>query len=192
MLTGMFANTMLLFAQGAGPQPNAAAGAAAGIGSFVCMGIMMLLALGLSVVIIIGMWKVFEKAGQPGWASLVPGYNTYILVIEICKMEMIWFILMFIPCVGIIPAFMMVFALAEKFGKEAGFAIGMLLLPFIFFPMLGFGDAKYQGRKSKKRRVVEDEYDDDDDDYDDDDYDDYYDDDEDDFDDRPRNRRRRR
>ena len=60
------------------------------------------------------MWKVFEKAGQPGWATLVPIYNAYVLIIEICKMDMLMFILSLIPCVSIIPAFMAHIELAQE------------------------------------------------------------------------------
>jgi hypothetical protein len=112
--------------------------------------------IAIIVVIIAAMWKVFEKAGQPGWAAIVPIYNAYVLTCEIAKKEILWFILMFIPFVGIIASIMVSLEVARKFGKSDGFGIGLAFLPFIFYPMLAFGDAQYQGR-GKRRSQDEDE-----------------------------------
>jgi len=112
--------------------------------------------IAIIVVIIAAMWKVFEKAGQPGWAAIVPIYNGYVLTCEIAKKEILWFILMFIPFVGIIASIMVSLEVARKFGKSDGFGIGLAFLPFIFYPMLAFGDAQYQGR-GKRRSKDEDE-----------------------------------
>ena len=106
--------------------------------------IMLLVWLGLVIGVIAGMWKTFEKAGQPGWACLVPIYNLYILT-KIADKEIIWFILYFVPLVNLIPAFMIPIAVAEKFGKGIGFALGLIFFPYIFYPMLGFGSAEYEG-----------------------------------------------
>ncbi|MCE9568356.1 MAG: DUF5684 domain-containing protein [Planctomycetes bacterium] len=106
---------------------------------------------------VVGMWKVFVKAGQPGWASIVPIYNTYILVVEIAKKEMLWFILTFIPFVNVVIFILVCMEIAKKFGKEAGYGIGLALLPPIFFPMLGFSDARYQGSKNGGRRTRADD-----------------------------------
>jgi hypothetical protein len=112
-----------------------AAGAAAGLG-------MMVLYFGLVILMIIGMWKVFEKAGKPGWAAIVPFYNTFVLT-EIAGKPVLWFILLFIPCVGIIILLMISMEIAKAFGKGQGFGVGLFFLPSIFYPMLGFGDARY-------------------------------------------------
>jgi len=100
--------------------------------------------LGLVVLMIVGFWKVFTKAGEPGWASIVPIYNV-VVMLRIAGMPLWWIILFFIPIVSIVPAFVLPINLAEKFGKGTGFGIGLALLPFIFYPVLGFGDAQYQG-----------------------------------------------
>jgi hypothetical protein len=92
--------------------------------------------------VIAGWWKAFEKAGQPGWAAIVPIYNVYILT-KIAKKPGIWVLLMFIPIVGIVIIFLMSIEVARQFGKGSGFGIGLALLGFIFWPILGFGDAKY-------------------------------------------------
>jgi hypothetical protein len=90
------------------------------------------------------MWKVFEKAGQPGWASIIPIYNCYILL-KIASKPGWWLILMFIPLVNLVIAFITYLGIAENFGKSTGFAVGLFFLPFIFFPILAFGDAQYSG-----------------------------------------------
>jgi hypothetical protein len=95
------------------------------------------------LLIVISMWKIFVKAGKPGWAAIVPIYNL-IVILEIAGKPIWWFILLLIPFVNIIVLIMVYIAFARNFGKGVGFAIGMLILPFICFPMLAFGDAKYQ------------------------------------------------
>jgi len=102
----------------------------------------LLIALVLVVVIIAGLWKTFEKAGQPGWAAIVPIYNVIILL-KIAGRPMWWFVLMLIPFVSIIVAIIVAIDVAKNFGKSAGFGVGLALLGFIFYPILGFGDAEY-------------------------------------------------
>jgi hypothetical protein len=98
--------------------------------------------LAMFVLWIASMWKVFVKAGQPGWAAIIPIYNAYI-ILKIAGKPGWWLILFFIPFVNLIMIILTYVALAEKFGKGAGFAIGLVFLSFIFFPILAFGDAKY-------------------------------------------------
>ncbi len=107
-------------------------------------GVFMVVWLAIFVLTIAGMWKIFIKAGKPGWACLIPIYNLIVLL-EIAGKPVWWFILFLIPLVNLVVAILVVIALAERFGKGVGFAIGLLLLPFIFYPLLGFGDARYQG-----------------------------------------------
>lgn len=96
-----------------------------------------------AVLVIAGIWKVFEKAGQPGWAAIIPIYNMIVLL-QIVGKPLWWFLLFFIPLVNIVVAFIVAIALAQKFGKDTAFGIGLALLGFIFYPILGFGDAQYQ------------------------------------------------
>jgi hypothetical protein len=96
------------------------------------------------VLYIAGLWKVFEKAGQKGWLAIIPILNLYILI-RIAGREGWWIILFLIPCVNIIVAALVYLDVADRFGKSAAFGIGMWLLGFIFIPILGFGDARYQG-----------------------------------------------
>ena len=98
----------------------------------------------LAVIVIIGMWKVFTKAGKPGWAAIVPVYNGIVLL-EIIGRPLWWIVLMFIPFVNIVIALIVCLDLAKSFGKGGGFGVGLWLLGFIFFPILGFGSDQYRG-----------------------------------------------
>jgi hypothetical protein len=115
------------------------------------MGIFALLFLAIELVIIVaviaGVWKTFVKAGKPGWAAIIPIYNV-IVVLQIAGKPLWWIILLLIPLVNLVIGILVSIAVAEKFGKGAGFGVGLALLGFIFYPILGFGDAQYQGEKS--------------------------------------------
>ncbi len=91
---------------------------------------------------LIGMWKVFTKAGRPGWGCIVPFYNLYLLL-QIAGRPGWWMILFFIPVVNIIMALIVSLDIAKSFGKSGGFGVGLFFLPFIFYLILGFGDAQY-------------------------------------------------
>lgn len=119
----------------------------------------LVVVLALVALVIASMWVVFEKAGQPGWAAIVPFYNVYVLTCKIAEKEIIWFILFFIPLLSIIAAFVVSIAVAEKFGRSALFGIGLALLGFIFYPILAFGGDQYEGgsRGRKKAAFVDDE-----------------------------------
>lgn len=107
----------------------------------------MIIALIPSIILIIAMWKVFDKAGKPGWAAIIPFYNTYILF-EVAGMNGWMFLLMLIPIVNVIILIMMYINLAKAFGKSGGFAVGLIFLNFIFMLILGFGSAKYIGNQN--------------------------------------------
>src|SRR5216684_7084764 len=102
--------------------------------------------VGLAVVVfeLAALWKVFKKAGEPGWASIVPLYNLWVLL-RISGKPGWWIILMLIPLVNIVVGILEAVALARAFGKGGGFAAGLILLPVIFYPVLAWGDAQYQG-----------------------------------------------
>jgi len=96
------------------------------------------------VVLMIGsIWKVFTKAGKPGWACIVPIYNVIVLL-EIAGKPLWWIILMIIPLVNIVIAILLAIEVAKKFGQSSGFGLGLAFLPFIFYPVLGYGSARYQ------------------------------------------------
>ena len=97
-----------------------------------------------TILMIVAWWKIFTKAGQPGWACIVPIYNLYVWC-KIVGRPWWWILLMLIPFVNFIILIILIIDLAKSFGKGVGFGIGLLLLPVIFFPILGFGSAQYQG-----------------------------------------------
>jgi hypothetical protein len=97
----------------------------------------------LSLIGLIGMWKSFAKAGQPGWAAIIPIYNAVVLL-EMAGRPIWWILLLLIPGVNFVVIILVMIDLAARFGKGAGFGIGLALLGFIFWPILGFGDARYQ------------------------------------------------
>ena len=96
------------------------------------------------VVIYASLWKIFTKAGEPGWAAIVPIYNA-VVMLKIAGKPWWWLFLFLIPLVGMIMGVLFTIALARSFGKGIGFAIGMLIVPFIMFPLLAFGDSQYVG-----------------------------------------------
>ena len=106
------------------------------------MGMLIIVWLAIMVVIIAAGWKVFEKAGRPGWEFIIPIYNFYIMA-KISGQKNWW--LIFIPIANIYILFVVYIALAKSFGKDVGFGIGLILLGIIFLPILGFGDSKYVG-----------------------------------------------
>jgi len=103
-----------------------------------------LISIGITVLMVASAWKVYDKAGEPGWAAIIPIYNIIVLL-KIVGRPIWWLILVFIPLVGIIIALLLVVDLAKSFGQGIGYALGLLFLPFIFWPMLAFGDARYGG-----------------------------------------------
>ena len=104
----------------------------------------MIIYLIVGLLMIISMWKIYTKAGKPGWAAIIPIYNAIVLL-EIVDKPLWWIILMLIPLVNVIISIIVTVELAKKFGQSVGFAIGLILLPIIFYPILGFGGAKYSG-----------------------------------------------
>jgi hypothetical protein len=99
------------------------------------------IALAFGAVLIAALWKIFSKAGQPGWAALVPIYNVIVLS-KITGRAWWW---AFVPVLNFIFAIMTPFDLAKAFGKGGGFGFGLLALPYVFYPVLGFGGASYAG-----------------------------------------------
>jgi hypothetical protein len=96
------------------------------------------------VLLVAGWWRVFSKAGIPGFVSIIPIVNMYYLC-KIAGRPGWWVLLLFIPIVSLIIAIVLSLDVAKAFGKGPLFAVGLILLPFIFYPLLGFGSAEYQG-----------------------------------------------
>src|SRR5439155_25563931 len=94
--------------------------------------------------VLLGWLRVFPKAGRPWWAALIPGYNIYILVVGVARLSLLWFVLLLIPVVNFIAAILVNVEVARRFGRSEAFGLGLALLGFVFYPVLGLGDAKYQ------------------------------------------------
>jgi hypothetical protein len=107
-------------------------------------GFFLLFFLATIVLVIASMWKVFTKAGKPGWAAIVPVYSAIVLL-DIVGRPLWWILLLFLPVVNFVIWIIVAVDLAKSFGKSAGFAMGLVFLGFIFFPILGFGSARYLG-----------------------------------------------
>ncbi len=106
------------------------------------MGIILYLAI--IALLIVSQWKIYEKAGKPGWACLIPIYNIIVLL-EIVGKPTWWIILCFIPFANIVVLIWMQNLLSKSFGKGTSFTLGLLFLSFVFYPILGLGDATYNG-----------------------------------------------
>lgn len=103
-----------------------------------------LVSLVIAGLVIAGGWKVFAKAGQPGWAFIIPIYNVIVLL-RIVGRPLWWIVLLLIPFVNFIVAILVYIDLAKSFGKGVGFALGLIFLGPIFIAILGFGSAQYVG-----------------------------------------------
>jgi hypothetical protein len=125
---------------------GSAAGNAAGVAAAAGIGMVMLLIwLAVIAVCIIAFWKVFTKAGQPGWAAIIPIYNLIILL-KIVGRPAWWVLLMLIPIVNIVISLIVAIDVAKSFGQSPVFGVVMLwLLSIIGYLVLGFGSAKYIG-----------------------------------------------
>lgn len=97
----------------------------------------------LMILAFAGMWKTFEKAGMEGWKGIVPVYNMYLLITEIAKKPWWYLLLLFVPIANIVIMIIVSIEIAKAFGKRTGFGVGLALLSFVFYPLLGFGDAVY-------------------------------------------------
>lgn len=104
----------------------------------------IIFALAIAVLMIASMWTVFTKAGQPGWAAIVPIYN-FIVLCKVAGKPWWYLFLLMIPVVNIVIAIMVYHGVSTNFGKGGGFTCGLLFLGIIFWPILAFGDAKYVG-----------------------------------------------
>jgi len=103
----------------------------------------LILTLALTVVVFAGFWKVFEKAGEPGWAAIIPIYNLYVLI-RVSGNAWWWLILLFIPVINLLATIKISIDVAGKFGKGILFGLGLTFLSFVFYPLLGFGNYRYQ------------------------------------------------
>jgi len=103
----------------------------------------LLVVILFTLVVAAGFWKTFEKAGQPGWAAIIPIYNFYILI-KISGNAWWWLVLFFVPVANFVAVAKISIDVAGKFDKGFLFGIGLMFLSFVFYPVLGFGDSRYR------------------------------------------------
>lgn len=114
---------------------------------------MFLIYAAVIVLMYASLWKIFTKAGKPGWAAIIPIYN-YIVYLEVVGKPWWWLFLFCIPFVNFIFLIWALNLLSLSFGKTTGFTIGLLILPIIFFPVLAFGDAAYKAPAGLQNQSV--------------------------------------
>ena len=108
----------------------------------------VLIGLAVAIFMIVAYWRVFSKAGQPGWAIFIPIYSTIVLL-RVAGKPWWWLFLFLIPLVDIVIAILVYAGVAANYGKGAGFTVGLIFLPYIFIPILGYGGAVYQAPVSR-------------------------------------------
>jgi len=106
------------------------------------MVVIILIYAAIIILMIASLWTIFTKAGKPGWAAIIPIYNTIVLL-DIIKKPWWWIFLLMIPIVNLIFLIIIYNNLAKAFGKGVGYTLGLIFLGIIFFPLLAFGDSKY-------------------------------------------------
>ncbi len=106
--------------------------------------ITFLVVIALVVLYVGSYWRIFEKAGKPGWGAIIPIYNIY-LICKVAGRPGWWVILYFIPFVNFVITLLVSLDLAKAFSKSQGFGIGLWLLSIIFYPILGWGKTTYTG-----------------------------------------------
>jgi len=105
---------------------------------------LMIFALIIAILTIVGYWKIFSKAGEPGWAAIIPFYNQYVLA-KITFGNGWLFLLLIIPFVNFIFMIAMMYKLSKSFGHGIGYCIGLIFLPFIFNLIIAFDNSEYLG-----------------------------------------------
>jgi hypothetical protein len=109
-------------------------------------GIAIAIVIGLGVVVLyaVALWRVFTKAGQPGWAAIIPIYNYYV-ILKIVGRPGWWLLLYLVPVVNVVILVIVANDLSKSFGHGVGFTLGLVFLSIIFYAILGFGDSRYLG-----------------------------------------------
>lgn len=110
--------------------------------------LIILIAIAIGLFLIVSYWKVFVKAGQPGWGIFIPIYNVYLLL-KIAGRPGWWLILYLIPFVNIVIGIIVDIDIAKNFGKDTAFGLGLFFLGFIFIPILAFGSAEYKSKSAE-------------------------------------------
>ncbi|MCA1744387.1 MAG: DUF5684 domain-containing protein [Bacteroidales bacterium] len=107
-----------------------------------------LVSVALSLFLLVALWNIFEKAGKPGWTAIIPIYNLLIFL-QIIGKPWWWIFLIIIAPLNLIFGIWAINLLSKSFGKGVWYTVGLIFLPYIFIPVLSFGDAQYKGAAGK-------------------------------------------
>lgn len=122
-------------------------------GMMAAMGAAMIIYIAFLLLIVVSMWKIFTKAGKPGWASIIPIYNL-IVWLDIVGKPTWWIILLLIPFVNIVIIVMITHQLSLSFGQGIGTTLLLIFLPMVGYPLLAFGNAQYIGPNPVAAKAV--------------------------------------
>jgi hypothetical protein len=126
------------------PDPTLYGDSGGGLLGGLFSGFMGLVWFAVFVLMIVAMWMLFKKAGEPGWYSIIPIWSTLVLL-KIVGRPMWWFLLFFIPIVNFVIWIIVLLDLSKSFGHGLGFTLGLIFFPYIFMMILGLGSARYIG-----------------------------------------------
>jgi hypothetical protein len=138
--TALVLTTMLEFRPGHHGSPPAGGGSSL-LGAMFGL-VFGLIALVVGLIMVASVWKIFTKAGEAGWMAIIPILNLIILL-KIVRKPVWWIVLFFVPFVNVIVHILLAVELAKAYGQGIGFAAGLVILPFIFYPLLAFGPSTY-------------------------------------------------
>ena len=96
-------------------------------------------------------WLIYEKAGEPSWAAIIPIYSTLVWL-KIIGKPWYWILLLCIPYVNVVFYIWATNLTSKSYGKEEGFTVGLVLLPFVFYPILGYGSSQYIGQAGNQQQ----------------------------------------
>ena len=147
--SGLALAAVLFSVAGGSAFAQQSSGSAAAAGA---AGISTLVSLAIAILEVVAIWRLFSRAGQPGWASIIPIYNT-IVMLHVTGKSGWWLLGLFVPLLNIFVYCRMMVNMAQVFGRGVGFGIGNIFLPFIFLPILAFSNSPYVGPAPQMRAV---------------------------------------
>ena len=112
------------------------------------------IAMNVMIIRYVALWFVFQKAGEHGWASIIPVYNI-LIAIKVAGKPWWYILLLLIPIVNIIIGIIILHGISKNFGKGGWFTVGLIFLRVIFLAILGFGSAKYIGKQEQVQQQVQ-------------------------------------
>ena len=104
--------------------------------------------IGIPMITLVATWKVFTKAGKPGWGAIIPVYNI-VLLCNIASKPGWWALFYFIPLLNIVVDVIVFDRIAKRFGKSSRFGLGLTFLSFVFLPILAFSSARYTSKRKR-------------------------------------------